>query len=239
MPTCVQVGIFFYICSMKIISICSIISFVLLACNSSISNAPALQYVNAGSFVDTVKEDSIVPLQFKITADDAPLRLIQLKQKKTILFDTILSNIYDFEYTYNTSFFGLKGLQTIELVVYDTEDLYSSVSKQYYVQELISPKISFDSTGVFADTIVKQQQPLHFSIRCTRGERNLDSLYIYHNSIKTYSYPQANATLFADSVHIIPYTYTFSKVGSYVLLFTLVDVAQKTVGKQIKITVIE
>ncbi|HON52526.1 MAG TPA: hypothetical protein P5243_11060 [Bacteroidales bacterium] len=225
---------------MKILSIFFVLLCVGVACNSDISYSPQISiFVNTSS-VNSVEEDSIVHVPCVISAyDKSVLKRIQMKHNKTIVYDTLISNTTDFSHVFTYSFLGLQGLQKLTLYAFDNQDLYSEQTIQYFVKELQSPSLILDSTNIYKDTIIHKLQTAEFSILCKQGERMLDSLYVYHNSIKQTSYPNIQNSIFTDSITRIPYTCNFSKTGIYIVRFRLLDKAKKTTQKQVKITVVE
>lgn len=208
-----------------------------VACNNQISDAPHIEFTSTTAALDTIYEDSIVSISFQVSSTDAPLRKIQLIHAKSILFDTIVPHVDLFEYAHTTSFATFKGIQTVQIFAYDTDDLYASISKQYYVKELQSPLLFLDTTGVYRDTAIGVNEALDFDIRCIVGQRPLDSLIVYHNGVSQFKFPSQISHIFTDSVTSIPYSCNFSASGTYIVMLQLRDKASKFVSKQIKVTV--
>ncbi len=208
----------------------------MFACNSNISDSPIINLTSA-SIIDSVYEDSIVTLQCNVTSIDEPLHSFQIKHNNSIVFDTILPQVREFEYMYSTTLFGYKDLQTLQIIAYNTEELYSSVSKQFFVRQLASPSILFDEGGVYSDTTISTNQTINFLFACKQANRPLDSLIVSHNSNVVFRFPNSQLQTFTDSVTIVPYSCAFSEQGTYILNCLLRDKATKSTSKQIKITV--
>lgn len=207
------------------------------SCKSQISDGPSINFTQDFAWPDSVKEDSVVSIGISAQGIDSKLTSLEIFVDNESEFDTTFSPQNSIEMIWKVSFFERSGNRDIKIKVTDENELIAQTNKLLIIQELVKPKIEYDSNYVYTDTITSQNQNLQFSIICKQGERPLDSLYVLYNNTVIYSYPNSVYKTFNDTLQVVPFMFLADKKGSFPLQFKLIDSSKKTELKNIKILV--
>lgn len=185
---------------------------------------------------DTIHETEVFEMHITAMSGTSKLSNVRVSSDTDVLIDSYLIQT-QITLVCNHSFLHNTGNKQLTIQVRDIEDLKAHATHSVFITAIRNPFLFLARDGVFADSVIAPATPFNFAISSVKTEQNLDSLLIYRNKTRVYSYDFQEQELAVGDTLSFMYSDEIHEKGMYIYEFVLCDIYQKRHTLARKITV--